>query len=236
MGFGIISLLAYIAIILVMNMRFKRKIAESMGVALVVLLIISGRNALTNLQSGITFALKQEVLFVAMAFVFMSYLMNQTGIIGRLINILNSFLGRLRGGPGYVTTVASALFGMVSGSPSGNVSAVGTITLPWMENTGWSKKNATTVVAGNAGLGVIFPPSNSMFLLLGMTAIAAEVTNGELYIALFSAGLWVLLYRLLLIPYFVHKDHIQPLKTEELPHFKAAIASGWRSLDRKSVV
>ena len=100
MGFGIISLLAYIAIILVMNMRFKRKIAESMGVALVVLLIISGRNALTNLQSGITFALKQEVLFVAMAFVFMSYLMNQTGIIGRLINILNSFLGRLRGGPG----------------------------------------------------------------------------------------------------------------------------------------
>ena len=230
MGFGIISLLAYIAIILVMNMRFKRKIAESMGVALVVLLIISGRNALTNLQSGITFALKQEVLFVAMAFVFMSYLMNQTGIIGRLNNILNSFLGRLRGGPGYVTTVASALFGMVSGSPSGNVSAVGTITLPWMENTGWSKKNATTVVAGNAGLGVIFPPSNSMFLLLGMTAIAAEVTNGELYIALFSAGLWVLLYRLLLIPYFVHKDHIQPLKTEELPHFKAAIASGWRSL------
>ena len=54
-GFGIISLLVYIAIILVMNMVFKRKIAESMGVALLVLLVISGKNAPANLQAGVTF-------------------------------------------------------------------------------------------------------------------------------------------------------------------------------------
>ncbi len=229
-GFGILSLLIYIAIILVMNMVFKRKIAESMGVALLVLLVISGKNAPANLSAGVTFALKQEVLFVAMAFVFMSYLMGKTGIIQRMIAILNSFLGRLAGGPGYVTTIASALFGMVSGSPSGNVSAVGTITLPWMKNTGWSKKDATTVAAGNAGVGVIFPPSNSMFLLLGMSAIAAEVTSGQLYIALFSAGAWVLLARLLLIPYFVRKDGIKPIPKDQIPDFGEAFSQGWRSL------
>lgn len=230
MGMGIISLLVYILIILVLNMKFKRKIAEAMGVALLVLLVISRKDAFANLKSGVTFALNQEVLFVAMAFVFMSYLMNKTGIITRLVNILNSLLGGLRGGPGYVTTIASALFGMVSGSPSGNVSAVGTITLPWMENTGWSKKNATTVAAGNAGLGVIFPPSNSMFLLLGMPAIAAELTSSELYIALFSAGAWVMICRLAVIPYFVHKDHIPSLSRTELPSVKGALASGWKSI------
>lgn len=229
-GFGIISLFVYIAIILVMNMVLGRKIAESMGAALVVLLIISGKNAPANLSAGVTFALKQEVLFVAMAFVFMSYLMGKTGIIQRMIAILNSFLGRLPGGPGYVTTVASALFGMVSGSPSGNVSAVGTITLPWMKSTGWSDKNATTVAAGNAGVGVIFPPSNSMFLLLGMSAIAAEVTSGQLYLALFSAGAWVLLARLLLIPYFVRQDGIKPIPKDQVPDFGDAFSKGWRSL------
>ena len=59
-GFGIISLLVYIAIILVMNMVFKRKIAESMGVALLVLLVISGKNAPANLQAGVTFALDRK--------------------------------------------------------------------------------------------------------------------------------------------------------------------------------
>lgn len=61
----------------------------------------------------------------------MASIMTQTGIITRLVNILNSILGRFRGGPAYVSACASAMFGMVSGASSANAATVGSITIPW---------------------------------------------------------------------------------------------------------
>ena len=158
-GIGIISLLVYIAAILVINMVLKRKMAEAMMWSFLIILamggIFAGQNVFTLAQTGIKAAAKQEVVYASMAFVFMAFMMDKTGVIGRLVEILNSVLGRLPGGSGYVSTIASALFGMVSGSGSGNASAVGSITIPWMKQSGWSTERATTIVAGNAGLGMI---------------------------------------------------------------------------------
>ena len=93
-----------------------------------------------------------------MLFTIMSSIMTQTGIITRLVNILNAILGRLRGGPAYVSACASALFGMVSGASSANAATVGSITIPWMRESGWSKEVAATMNTGNAGLGICIPP------------------------------------------------------------------------------
>ena len=181
-GIGIISLLIYIASILVINMVLKRKMAESMMWSFLLILLLGGifggQSVVTLAQTGIKSAAKQEVVYASMAFVFMAFMMDKTGVIGRLVEILNSILGRLPGGSGYVSTIASALFGMVSGSGSGNASAVGSITIPWMKQSGWSTERATTIVAGNAGLGMIFPPSSSMLLLLGMEAGVMD-ENGD---------------------------------------------------------
>ena len=67
-----------------------------------------------------------------MMFVFMSAIMTKTGIIGELIEILNSLVGRLRGGPGYVAVLASGMLGLVSGNSTANAATVGTITIPWL--------------------------------------------------------------------------------------------------------
>ena len=172
-GIGIISLLVYIAAILVINMVLKRKMAEAMMWSFLIILamggIFAGQNVFTLAQTGIKAAAKQEVVYASMAFVFMAFMMDKTGVIGRLVEILNSVLGRLPGGSGYVSTIASALFGMVSGSGSGNASAVGSITIPWMKQSGWSTERATTIVAGNAGLGMIFPPWKRSLLSLKAT-------------------------------------------------------------------
>lgn len=212
-GIGIISLLIYITSILVINMVLKRKMAESMMWSFLLILLLGGifggQSVVTLAQTGIKSAAKQEVVYASMAFVFMAFMMDKTGVIGRLVEILNSILGRLPGGSGYVSTIASALFGMVSGSGSGNASAVGSITIPWMKQSGWSTERATTIVAGNAGLGMIFPPSSSMLLLLGMEAIAAEVTSNQLYVGLMCAGFVVLAYRLLVVFFFARKDGLK---------------------------
>ena len=212
-GIGIISLLVYIAAILVINMVLKRKMAEAMMWSFLIILamggIFAGQNVFTLAQAGIKAAAKQEVVYASMAFVFMAFMMDKTGVIGRLVEILNSVLGRLPGGSGYVSTIASALFGMVSGSGSGNASAVGSITIPWMKQSGWSTERATTIVAGNAGLGMIFPPSSSMLLLLGMEAIAAELESNTLYVGLMCTGLVILVYRLFVVFCYAKKDGLK---------------------------
>lgn len=212
-GIGVISLVVYIVAILVINMGLKRKMAEAMMWSFLLILaiggIFGGRDIVSLAQTGITSAAKQEVVYASMAFVFMAFMMDKTGVIGRLVEILNSVLGRLPGGSGYVSTIASALFGMVSGSGSGNASAVGSITIPWMKQSGWSTERATMIVAGNAGLGMIFPPSSSMLLLLGMEAIAKEVTSNALYVGLMGAGMMVLAYRLAVVFFYAKKDGLK---------------------------
>lgn len=216
---GIISLLIYIAAILIINMVLKRKMAEAMMWSFLLILVINGlfggNNILTLAQGGIKAAAKQEVVYASMAFVFMAYMMETTGVIGRLVEILNALLGRLPGGSGYVSTIASALFGMVSGSGSGNASAVGSITIPWMKQSGWSVERSAAIVAGNAGLGMIFPPSSSMLLLLGMETIAAEVTSNSLYVGLMCAGMLVLAYRLAVVFFYARKDGMKAAAAQD---------------------
>lgn len=232
-GIGTISLVVYILSILILNVFFKRKMAEAMLWSFLLLLIIgaiSGADIRMLATEGLGYALKQEVVYASMAFVYMAYVMSKTGVIVRLVNILNSLLGRVRGGAGYVSTIASALFGMISGSGSGNASAVGSITIPWMEETGWSKERATTIVAGNAGLGMIFPPSSSMFLLLGMEAITASVTSGQLYVGLMGVGVIVLIYRLFVVYCYVRKDKIQALPNEAIRPLGVSLRENGSSL------
>jgi TRAP-type C4-dicarboxylate transport system permease large subunit len=234
MGIGIFSLVMYIVIILVLMMIFKRKASESMLWSYLVLVIVGGIHSKAGIAKVFTTSFKvgitSEVVYAAMGFVFMSFIMQKTGVIMRLVNILNSVIGRLPGGSGYVSTMGSALFGMVSGSGSGNAAAIGSITIPWMMKTGWSQERATLICAGNAGMGMIFPPSTSMLLLLGMDSIANELPSGTLYVGLLGAAFIVLLYRLGVIFYFAKKDGLKPVPEDEIMPFSQALKENGSSL------
>jgi len=233
LGVGALALVIYIVSVICINTFLKRKISEAIVFSLLILLAyggIVGRNVWELFKDGLLFALRQDSIFAALAFIYMAFLMSKTGIIDRLITILNSVVGRLRGGAGYVTTIASALFGLVSGSGSGNASSVGSITIPWMQQSGWSDETATVVIAGNAGLGILFPPSSSMFILLGMPAVAAEVSSGDFYVTMLTVGLIVLLYRLVLIRCYVGKYGIRAVDSSLISPIGEAFAANWTSL------
>ena len=233
-GIGIFSLVLYIAIILVLMTWLKRRASESMLWAYLIIVVVAGlfsKHTVVNVfTKSFKFGITSEVVYAAMAFVFMSYLMEKTGVIGRLVNILNSLIGRFPGGAGYVSTIGSALFGMVSGSGSGNAAAIGSITVPWMMQTGWSRERATTICAGNAGMGMIFPPSTSMLLLLGMDSIASELPSGTLYVGLLGAGCLVLAYRLIVIYYFAKKDGLAPVPADQIMPFGEALRKNGSAL------
>lgn len=230
MGIAIWALIVYIGLIIVWATVLKRNLGEAMIVGFVVTALFGGRDILPLLRDGLIFGATHQVLFVAMAFVAMAYVVEKTGMISKLIAIMNSLLGRLPGGSAYVDTVASALFGMISGSGTGNTATVGAITIPWMKETKWKAEQAATIAAGNAGMGISFPPSSSMFILLGMSSIGALVSTGQLYVALLVAGSYTLIYRLLITFYFVKRYKIKALPSQVILPARTALKQGWSSL------
>ena len=228
---GIVAFLVYIIFVMIWYLMLKRSIAEAMLLGLVIVCAFNGVDVLPQtFASSLTKALTQDVMAAIILFTVMASIMTQTGIITRLVSILNSILGRFRGGPAYVSACASAMFGMVSGASSANAATVGSITIPWMTESGWPKEVAATMNTGNAGLGICIPPSSSMFLMLGLPVVAGSVAAGDLYIALMCGGLWSLAYRLLLTRYYVSKYNIPAVPKDRIVSLSSALKEGGTSL------
>lgn len=101
--------------------------------------------------------------------------------------------GRTRGGPAKVATVASALFGMITGSSVANVATTGTLTIPLMKRSGFTAVFAGAVEATASTGGMLMPPimGSGAFIMaefLGIPyaqiAVAAIVPAVLLYLGL----------------------------------------------------
>ena len=230
-GIGVWAFVVYLAVVILWSTLVKRSMSESMLLGFLVVSLFGGvENYFTTLGSALYEAATEEILLATMLFVFMSAIMAKTGIIGELVEILNSLIGRLRGGSAYVSVLASALFGLVSGNSVANSATVSTITIPWMIESGWPKETAATICAGNAGSGQSFPASSAMFIMLGLPQVAALVTIDNFYFAMLTAGLWCVLYRLLIVRYYVSKYHVQAISGANIMSVSAALKKNWPSL------
>ncbi|MGO4955979.1 TRAP transporter large permease subunit [Luteococcus sp. Sow4_B9] len=228
---GVVALAVFIAVTVILNVPLKRNIAEALLVALVATALVGGRQAPELLWSAVKKATANDVTFAGMAFVFMGVIVAQTGLIERLINIFDAIFGRLPGGAAYVSTAGSAAVGMVAGSTAGNAATVGSVTIPWMKENGWSSARAATLVAGNSGLGVSLPPNSTMFIILGAAPVAAMgVTSGQVYVSLMAAGAYCVLYRMVAVWLWTRRDGITAMASRERRTFRQALREGWTSL------
>lgn len=224
MPIALIALVVFILVIVV----FKRNMAEAMLVGFLSTLLFAGTNTPEYVVSGVENAIGNEVLFAAAAFVFMTYFVQQTGVMDKLVAILSSALGRLPGGPALVDTVASGAMGaLAGGSNTGNAAASGSITGPWMVRSGWTPHRAATVIAGNAGLGAALPPSASMVIMIGFAGTL--VSTSQVYLALLVAGLYQVVYRIFLTMWFVYRDGIKAETDAEHIPIKQTMKRGWPS-------
>jgi TRAP-type C4-dicarboxylate transport system permease large subunit len=230
MGIAVWALVAYIAVIVVWNGVLNRNIGEAMLIGFLAVCLFGGTGFLSLAWSGISDALAEEVVFAALAFVFMGYLLTRLGLIQEQVTVLNSIFGRLRGGAGYVSTSAAALLGGPAGSGSGIAASVGSVTIPWMTRSNWRPDLAAALVAGNAGLGISIPPSSSMFLLLGSAAVAPVLSADQLFVPALVGGLWTVLYRFVVVFVWVRRHRIAAADASDLVPLRAALRAGWASL------
>lgn len=230
MGIAVWALIAYITSIVVWSVVVRRGIGEAMVIGFVVVCAFGGADVAHLAGVGMEAAFDQEIVYASLAFTFIGSLLATTGVIDRQVGILNSVLGRLPGGAGYVATVGSALFGSVAHSGSANAATMGSVAIPWMKRSNWPPHVAATLTAGNAGNGTVIPPSASFFLLVGSATVAPFIGVDDLLISMFVAAAWCVAWRLLVVTWFVRRYSITRVAAQDVLPFGASFRRGWRSL------
>ncbi|MBP3387320.1 MAG: TRAP transporter large permease subunit [Clostridia bacterium] len=220
-----------LATIVVWFMLFKRPVYEAVFISFIVLLTVT--NTWSSLGAYIDKAFSTSLLYSMTAFVAMSIILTKTKIIDSCIAIILSILGRITGGAGYVSIIASAFMGALSGSGPGNVMATGTITIPVMKRSGFPPELAANVESNASCMGNMIPPSSNIVAALGaFTALYPEsdMTTGQFWIVLWGISLWFILQRILTLFAFCKYYKVKPVSKDELPSFKTSLKNGWQGL------
>ena len=102
-------------------------------------------------------------------FILVGELMNRGGLTKRIIAFCNIFVGRVRGGLGYVTILACLMFASLVGSAVASTAALGAILVPMMVKSGYDRAKASGLVASANLVAPIMPPSVPM-IVYGVTA------------------------------------------------------------------
>jgi tripartite ATP-independent transporter DctM subunit len=110
-------------------------------------------------------------------FVLAGELMNKGGLTKRIIDFCNIFVGRMRGGLGYVTILACLMFASLVGSAVASTAALGAILIPMMANSGYNRAKATGLLASANIVAPIMPPSIPMIVY----GVAAGVSIKSLF-------------------------------------------------------
>ena len=155
-------------------------IAFSLGLSSLGALLI-GDGSLAVVASRLYSAADSFSLMAIPFFVLAGCIMEKGKLSRRLIDFAMELVGPLKGGLGYVTVVTSMFFSAISGSGPATTAAIGSITIPAMEENGYDKKFATALQATSGAMGPIIPPS-IVFIQYG-------VATGTSISALFIAGI-----------------------------------------------
>ena len=147
--------LTYLAIMLVVIiiwfLLLKRPVYEVVLISFIILLTITGTWG--SVGAYINTGLKTSLLCSMTAFCAMSILLSKTKVIDSAIAVILALLGRVTGGAGYVSVVASSFMGVLSGSGPGNVMATGSITIPAMKKSGFPAELAANIESNASYLG-----------------------------------------------------------------------------------
>ena len=177
-----IVFLASIALIVVLLLA-EMPIAFAFGIGALVFGVTSG----SDVSFLIPFAYQTTSSFALLAlpmFVMAGTLMAEGGISDRLLNFVNAFVGRLKGGLGAVTVVTCALFGAISGSSSAAIAAIGQIMIPRMVKEGYPAGHATALVACSSVLALMIPPSIPMIVF----AVTGGISVGAAFLSTVIPG------------------------------------------------
>lgn len=122
------------------------------------------------------------VVSTILIFIMFGALLELLAIDRVLVRLALAATGRLRSGPAAAATIASGLFGTISGSAVANVVGTGVITIPLIKKRGFKPHFAGAVEAAASSGGQITPP------IMGAVAFIMADVTGQPYLTICVAA------------------------------------------------
>lgn len=136
-------------------------------------------------------------------FILMGEVIFHSGMAQRAMDILDEWMGRLKGRLALLAVAGGALFATLSGSAVSGTAMLGSTLVPEMEKRGYKKPMSLGPILGSGGLAIMIPPSALGILL----ACLANISVGGILIAIIFPGL---LMATLYTSYIIIRCHLQP--------------------------
>jgi TRAP transporter 4TM/12TM fusion protein len=160
-------------------------------------------------------------IVVSIAFLFVTFgvLFQRAGGGKFIFDLAALVAGKQIGGQAKVAVVASGAFGTISGSPAADVAATGSVTIPVMIKSGYSRVFAGGVESAASTGGALLPPimGTAAFLMVEFTGIS----YATICISALLCGLLYYYVLFMQVHYRSKKENLQKMKAEELPKLSA---------------
>ncbi|MFO7595048.1 MAG: TRAP transporter large permease subunit [Desulfocurvibacter africanus] len=143
-------------------------------------------------------------------FVFMGYMLSESGIASDLYKMFHVLMGPLHGGLAIGTIVLMVAISAMNGLSVAGMAIGSSIALPEMLKRGYDKRMVTGVIQAGSSLGIMVPPS----IVLVLYGMIARQPVSQLWLAGVVPGL---LLALLFVGYIVVRCKLQPSMGPVLP-------------------
>ena len=176
----------------------------------------------TNGMLGLTLAVAATIVI---GFILFGQLLLKSGGANFFNDLALSLMGKSRGGSGKIATIASALFGSISGVVVSNIVATGVVTIRMMKQGGFRPRTAAAIETVASTGGQIMPPV--MGAVAFLMAEFLQISYSEVVLAALVPA--VLYYAALFIQVDLEaaREGILPVDDDLIPDRREVLARGW---------
>lgn len=118
-------------------------------------------------------------------FLFMGFVLEQSGLMDRMFRALRLLLGRVRGSLYLVVLIVATVFAAATGIVGASVAVLGVMAAPIMQSTGYNVRLSAGAIGAGGTLGILIPPS--ILLIVMGPVVGVPVT--DLFTAAIIPGL-----------------------------------------------
>jgi len=172
-------------------------LAISIGLSSLIYILLTQTIPLTLIAQRMVAGVDSFPLLAIPFFLFAGSLMAEAKITPRIMQLANSFVGKIKGGLAMVMVSSCMLFGAISGSGVADVVAIGSILLPAMKKSGYKPEFSVSLLGCSGALATIIPPSVVM-VILGVTT---GISIGKLFLGGIIPGI-ITGFSLMILAYF----------------------------------
>lgn len=165
-------------------------------------------------------------------FIFAGELMGRGSVAKRIVDILQSGIGSVRGSLPLTTVGTSAIFGAMSGASAATVATVGQLMLPPLKARGYPDTFRAGLITAVGAIDIIIPPSVPLIIY----AAAASESVPKLYAAGVIPGLVIAAILAVYVVWIARKLNISDGQAFSMPVFLHALASGTWALGAPFII